>query len=144
MMPAFTVFLVEVDWADADDIVGIAKSIYCAEMRQLPRLVLLGLSTLSGCTAASEDDVVLTLYSKESEAALATCVSQNWFSAFPRFFPSEGAGKRKVFRTYNGIAVSIVSDDQERIIDVRSPKVLSHNMSDYLRRCSEGSFYRLR
>lgn len=111
-------------------------------MRHRSHIIFGCLVTISACSATSGNQARQTYYSNESEAALATCVSQDWSAAFPRFFPSVENGKAKVFRTYNGIAVSIAPDGDRRKVEVRSDNPLSSEMSDYLQKCAAGSFNR--
>ena len=111
-------------------------------MHRLSLAIISSTLPLSACSSDLDGQTRLTLPSDMEEQSLATCISQNWSAAFPRFFPSTVAGSGKSFRTYNGIVVSIVSQGERRAVVVRSPNPLSRNMVDYLRKCTDGSFHR--
>ena len=90
---------------------------------------------LSACSSPEADTLVTDFESSASGNVLATCISQNYESAFPRFFPDEEGTSQRVFKTYNGITVAIADGAERRRITVSSPQALTANQANYIRRC---------
>tara|TARA_Y100000296_G_scaffold22363_1_gene26432 strand:- start:2353 stop:2649 length:297 start_codon:yes stop_codon:yes gene_type:complete len=90
---------------------------------------------LSACSSPEADTLVTDFESSASGNVLATCISQNYESAFPRFFPDEEGTSQRVFKTHNGITVAIADGAERRRITVSSPQALTSNQANYIRRC---------
>lgn len=102
----------------------------------LKTLALIGVfSALSGCDYQEQDTVGLELKSTATADNLATCISQDFEAAFPRFFPTRGNGVQRSFETYNGISVAIEDGEEIRTVIVSSPVTLTSNQMSYLRQC---------
>jgi len=98
-------------------------------------LVVVGAFMLSACSSPEADTLVTDFESSASGDLLATCISQNYQAAFPRFFPDEEGTSQRVFKTYDGITVAIVDGAERRRITVSSPQALTSNQADYIRSC---------
>jgi len=92
---------------------------------------------LSGCDFQEQDTVGLELKSSATADNLVTCISQDFESAFPRFFPSPGDGIQRSFETYNGISVAIEDGEEVRTVTVSSPVTLTSKQMSYLKQCTE-------
>jgi hypothetical protein len=90
---------------------------------------------LSACSSPEADALVTRFESSASVDLLATCISQNYESPFPRFFPDEEGTAQRVFKTIGGITVAIAGGAERRRITVSSPQALTSNQADYIRRC---------
>lgn len=98
-------------------------------------LVLVGAFVFSACSGPEADTVSTHFESSASVDLLATCISQNYESAFPRFFPDEEGMAQRVFKTIDGITVAIEDEARRRRITFSSPQALTSNQADYIRRC---------
>lgn len=98
-------------------------------------LVLVGALVLSACNGPEADALSTHFESSASVDLLATCISQNYESAFPRFFPYEEGTPQRVLKTIDGITVAIEDDAGRRRITVSSPQTLTSNQADYIRQC---------
>lgn len=105
-------------------------------MRMCHTILVVTCLMVSGCGATDEADVQLEVRSAEPLDFIATCISQDWDSVFPRFFPADASDARKEFRTYNGTAVSISSEGDHRTIRILAPKPLSEEQIAYARKCA--------
>ncbi len=94
-------------------------------------------SVLSGCDFQEQDTVGLELESTATADNLATCISQDFESAFPQFFPIRGNGIQRSFETYNGISVAVEDGGEVRTVTVSSPVTLTSKQMSYLRQCIE-------
>lgn len=87
------------------------------------------------CSPNPEQAFSLELGSHAPAELLATCISQNYDSTFPRFFPAVGNDEDRTFRTYNGIEIIVADEGDRRKITVRSSTRLTENMLTYLQKC---------
>ncbi|MCM3420417.1 hypothetical protein [Sphingopyxis alaskensis] len=98
-------------------------------------LLLVTSLAISACARPEAGAMSSHFESSASIDALATCISQNHEAAFPRFFSHEEDSARRVFKTYNGIAVAIDDDVARRRVTVSSPQALTTNQANYIRQC---------
>ncbi|MCB2080073.1 MAG: hypothetical protein KDE55_20555 [Novosphingobium sp.] len=102
---------------------------------RIENFLVIPLLALSACDSSENEAMSTSFVSSASVDLLASCISQDHDAAFPRLFPYDKAPGRRVFKTYNGIAVTIEVEAGSRRITVSSSQALTSNQTNYIRKC---------
>lgn len=103
--------------------------------------LLLALCTVA-CTGEdpSGEEVRFQGVSNFSLDDVATCVSQDINSVFPRLFPTEEGSNHKAFHSYNGLAIDLKRLDKSVSLELRWDQPLDSSQEEYLRFCLERAY----
>ena len=71
---------------------------------------------------------------------VATCISQDVKSVFPRLFPAGGTEERRTFRSYNGLVIDLRRSRGLVNLQLRWDRALNSAQEEYLRFCLEHAY----
>jgi hypothetical protein len=96
---------------------------------------------LAACSESSDVEAVQFQGTSEFQFNdVATCISQDLNSAFPRLFPVAETKDRKSFRSYNGLAIHLQNSGQLVELELRWDRPLDPDQKEYLRFCLERAY----
>lgn len=96
---------------------------------------------LAACSDTSGVEHVQFKGSSEFELDdVATCISQDINSVFPRLFPTDESPNHKTFRSYNGLVIDLQESDESVRLELRWDQPLDPGQKEYLRFCLERAY----
>lgn len=102
--------------------------------------VLLALQ-LSACSESTSVETVQFQGSSKFEFDdVATCISQDINSVFPRLFPAGERANLKTFRSYNGLIIDLQKSEEFVRLELRWDQALDSDQNEYLRFCLEHAY----
>ena len=107
-------------------------------MRAIACALSISLASCSGSTGV--EDVQFEGTSEFELDEVATCVSQDIHSRFPRLFPAGENAGRKTFRSYNGLSIDLQESNGTVNLHLRWDQPLAPDQQEYLRFCLNDAY----
>ena len=90
---------------------------------------------LGACQAQSDHPRQMDFHAHASLKGMVTCLSQDYDSAFPRWFPARADKNSKSFQTYNNMLMTVSKSADGSRVEIFSSDELTESQRAYIEKC---------